>query len=408
MTEMPRPRVLVTTTTLPRWDGDTEPRFVLDLAIAMGDSYDVTILAPRSPGTAREGVIEGIRICRYRYAPLRRWEVLAAPGAIMPNIRKRPLLGLLVPFLIVGQAIALSRLLRRERFDAVHCHWLIPQGLVYAAISLLGRCPPALLTCHGGDAFTLNRWPFRALKAWAVRRMAGVTAVSGEIVDYLSALTGLDGPAAEHIPMGVDLARFRPAQPRSLAEQSAPTILFVGRLAEKKGLPVLLEALRGPDLTRLGAVLRVVGDGPLRGDLEGASRDLAAAGRIHFAGALPHDALAAEFAGAKLFCAPFVIAADGDREGTPTVLMEAASSGIPIVASDIGGCRDIIVPGVSGWLVPSGDAALLAAALTEALSDPEAAQRFAGAARDRVEGFGWRLIGQRYAEAVDAIVTERI
>ncbi len=205
-----RPRLLMTTTTLPRWQGDTEPRFVLDLAIAMRDTLDITILAPRSPGAAARETIGGVAIERYRYAPFMAWEVLAAPGAILPNIRTSPLLLLLVPSLFLCQIVAVAKLLRRDSFDVVHCHWLIPQGLAFAILSLLWRCPPSLLTCHGGDAFTLNRWPIRWLKAWTVRRMGAVTAVSMEIAEYLRDLLGPDAMInPHHIPMGVDLDQFQ-------------------------------------------------------------------------------------------------------------------------------------------------------------------------------------------------------
>lgn len=409
-----KPKLLMTTTTLPRWQWDTEPRFILDLAIAMRGTLDVTILAPRSPGAAARETIGGVAIERYRYAPLEAWETLAAPGAILPNIRTFPLLALLVPSLFVCQIVALAKLLRRERFNVVHCHWLIPQGLAFAALSVLRVCPPSLLTCHGGDAFTLNRWPLRWLKAWAVRRMGAVTAVSAEIVEYLEDLLG---PGAiinpQHIPMGVDLDRFRPAgieatpRPDPDAGGAAPKILFVGRIAEKKGLQVLIEALRKPDLTAIGATLRVVGDGPMRARIETGASDLIAAGRLDFAGALAHEALTREFQAADVFCAPFVVAADGDREGTPTVLMEAASSGLPIIASDIGGCRDLIVPGRSGWLVAPGNPHLLAETLAEALGAPEIASECAREAREDVKRFGWPVIGRRYAEALNAIAISR-
>ncbi len=178
----------------------------------------------------------------------------------------------------------------------------------------------------------------------------------------------------------------------------------MGRIPEKKGLPVLIEALRKPSLTKIGATLCVVGDGPLRARIETGASDLIAAGRLSFAGALPHEALSREFQRADVFCAPFIVAADGDREGTPTVLLEAASSGIPIVASDIGGCRDLIFPDRSGWLVTPGDPGLLAETLAEALVSPEIARERAREARERVKNFGWPLIGRRYAEALQSII----
>lgn len=410
MTAPARLRLLVTTTTLPRWEGDAEPRFVLDLAVSMQDRFDITILAPAAPGAAAEARLSGVRVLRYRYAPFAAWERLAAPGAILPNLRRSPALFLLVPLLLLGQFIALARWLRRERFDAVHCHWLVPQGAVYALLSMLRRVPPALLTCHGGDAFALRGWLFRWIKRRTLGRVAAVTCVSGEIAEHLAAIAPERAALMRQVPMGVDLARFSPDPRASEARRArrmagdAPRVLFVGRLADKKGLPVLLDALRREAPTRLGLRLRIVGDGPLRESLEASASDLIGAGRVEFAGALPHERLPAEFAAADLFCAPFVVAPDGDREGMPTVLLEAAASGIAALVSDVGGCRDLIRDGETGWLVPPGDADRLAAALADAGAAPGEAERRAALARERVAGYGWRVIAERHAGILHAIL----
>jgi glycosyltransferase involved in cell wall biosynthesis len=103
---------------------------------------------------------------------------------------------------------------------------------------------------------------------------------------------------------------------------------------------------------------------------------------------------------ASLFCAPFIVGRDGDREGTPTVLLEAASAGIPIVTTDVGGCADIVSDGLSGWLVAPGDEAALANAIVEALGDPVRAKTMAANARRRAEDHSWARISDRYAEAL--------
>jgi glycosyltransferase involved in cell wall biosynthesis len=371
----------------------------------------VTIVAPASPGAAAEETLEGIRIQRYRYAPVAAWERLTAPGAIMPNLKRAPFLFLLVPFLFMGQLFSLSRALRREQYDIVHCHWMIPQGLIYALLSVLRRCPPALLTCHGADAFTLNSWPFRLLKRWILGRMTAVTGVSGEISDYLVQLAPTKAEKVQRLPMGVDLSRFR-ADPKAIQERKArrmagtpAKLLFAGRLAEKKGVPILLEAFRRTLLRHPGITLRIVGDGPLRADLTNAAIDLIEAGTVTLTGAIPHEQLAKEFSEADLFCAPFVVAADGDREGTPTVLLEAAATGLPIVTTDIGGCRDLIEQGQSGWLVAPGDTDQFGAAIQSALETPQLADRYARAAQERVASFGWEVIAGRHAEILHRILS---
>lgn len=399
MTE--RPRLLILTSTLPRWEGDAEPRFVLDLARAMSDRFDPVILAPMAEGAEPRSTIEGVWVERYRYAPCRRLETLAAPGAIMPNLRANPWLFLLVPTFLLAQLAALVSLLRRERFDAVHCHWLIPQGLVFAVAKLFVRTPPALLTCHGADAYTLDSGLMRLIKRWVLRRFAAVTVVSMDIAEQVAQLTAAD---LIHLPMGVDFGRFGVG---TRIVPAVPTILFAGRLAEKKGVRHLIHALADERLRKHGTRLHIAGTGPLLHELEQLARDIGVAEAVQFLGARPHEALAEEMRSATLFCAPFVIAADGDREGTPTVLLEAAAASLPIVTSDVGGCRDIVANGRSGWLLPPGNAAALADALAEAIDDSPRAAEMATQARYEAERRSWPRIAAAYYNILTNISASR-
>lgn len=400
-----RRRLLVLTSTLPRWDGDPEPRFVLDLASALPDRFEPVILAPQAPGAAARERIDGVEIRRYRYAPLRGWETLATPGAIMPNLRARPWLLLIVPLFIIGQLVAVVSTLRREAFDAVHCHWLIPQGLVLALARLFVRVPPMLTTCHGADAFTLDGRFMRHLKSRILRRSNAISVVSREIAGHLEHGHGIDGRRLHHMPMGVDLERFTVAGPTE--RESEPTILFAGRLATKKGVAILLQAFADPRLEQRSARLKVVGNGPLGAELRRLAAELRLGERVGFVPALSHPELTRAMAHAHLFCAPFIVSPDGDREGTPTILLEAAAAGLPIVTSDVGGCRDIIEHGTSGWLLPPGSPDALADALVEALDQPPKAAAMAEVARRSVERFAWPRVAARHADLFDAIIAEQ-
>lgn len=399
-----RPKLLVLTSTLPRWAGDPEPRFVLDLARALQPRFDPLILAPMAPGAATHDRIGGVAIRRYRYLPRQRWETLAAPGAIMPNLRARPWLMAAAPFFILAQAVAIVRMLRRETFDAVHCHWLVPQGLALMLASLFVRVPPTLTTCHGADAFTLNGWAMRRLKRRMLRRSAAVSAVSREIADQLEGRIGIDSRCVRHIPMGADVAHFAAA--KQVPPATEPTILFAGRLAEKKGVPVLLTALADARLAGRGVRLRLIGNGPLAAELRQLAIDLGVDGRVEFVPAITHDDLVHEMGRAHVFCAPFVVSADGDREGTPTILIEAAAAGRPIVASDVGGSSDVVEHGRSGWLLPAGDSTRLADALVEAFDQPAKAAAMGRAARVVADRFDWTRIAARYGELFDDMIRE--
>jgi glycosyltransferase involved in cell wall biosynthesis len=159
-------------------------------------------------------------------------------------------------------------------------------------------------------------------------------------------------------------------------------MLAVGRLVEKKGFPVLIEAA---SQMQAPFVLRIVGAGAQREELE---RQIAAAGlqdRIQLVGPRTHDELPAEYAAAHVVVVPSVADATGDRDGLPNVVLEAMSCGRPVVASDIGAVSSAVIDGRTGVLVAPGDAAALAGALEFLVDRPEIRQRLGRGARARVE-----------------------
>ena len=86
---MEKKKLLVTASTFPRWNGDTEPRFVLDLCIGLNKYFDVTVLVPMCPNAKEEEYLEGVQVIRYHYFPIHKWETLCYPGAIVPRIKEK-------------------------------------------------------------------------------------------------------------------------------------------------------------------------------------------------------------------------------------------------------------------------------------------------------------------------------
>jgi glycosyltransferase involved in cell wall biosynthesis len=406
-----KPRLLVTTTTLPRFEGDPEPRFVLDLSKSLSRYFDVTILAPSAVGAAPHEVMEGVSVVRYRYAPLRSWETLAAPGAILPNLKSNPVRLLLVPLLVLGLMRAVLKQLKEQRFSCIHCHWILPQGLIQAMLFVAKHSPPFVVTAHGADAFALSSAPFLWMKRLALREAGSVTAVSPEIRDELSRMLGNRREPGKivYIPMGVDLARFAPhpnSRERSLSTCRAVKILFVGRLAEKKGVGYLLDALACQPLSQTPASLTIVGDGPLKRDLQARCNALGLEHRVEFVRPKNHEELPEAYASADIFCAPSITAASGDREGLPVVLLEAAAFGLPLVATNVGGIGEVVRHQVTGILVPQQDAQALSEALNLLVCNEEVRLEYGEAARRHSQSFSWQVIGDRYAEVLKKCIEE--
>lgn len=385
---MSRPRLLVLASTFPATADDGTPAFVRDLATHEAGEFDTVVIVPRVPGAPRRETGGGIVVQRFRYFP-QRWEDLA-DGAILENLRRRPSRWLqVVPFL-VAEAYALRRAVRRHRPDVIHLHWIVPQG--FAALLGAPRVP-WLVTTLGGDVYGLRDPVTTRVKRAVLRRAGAVTAMNADMITQLVE-QGAPAGATHVLPMGADVDTVRKAG--AGVERVPGRIVFVGRLVEKKGLAVLLEALRSVDGEWS---LEVVGDGPLRAPLEAAAAGMP----VRFLGALPRTELAKAYARAEVVAVPSVPAASGDQDGLPVALLEAMAAGCAVVGSRIAGIDAAVVDGDSGVLVPPGDPAALAEALGGLLADPVRRDKLGAAARARADEFSVAVIGERYVELLRGI-----
>lgn len=396
-----KPRLLVLTSTFPRWEGDSEPPFVFELSRRLADDYEIWVLAPHAPGARLREQIAGLNIVRYRYLP-QRFENLAYEGGITAKLRKTPANYLAIPFFFLFQWLAVQKLLRDDTFDAIHAHWIIPQGLV--ALSSTDRMarPPVLCTSHGGDLYGLKGRLFARAKRFVLRKSTRFTVVSGKMRDIASAIAGGEAQI-DVIPMGADIReRFVPPQSPRIER----SLLFVGRLVEKKGLPYLLQAL--PRLLRdhPGLTLRIAGDGPDRPALEALVGQLGLASNVIFLGRTPNAQLPALYQSSEIVVFPSIVAADGDQEGLPVVPMEALGCECALVATTVPGTGDFLRDGENALVVPQRDASAIAERLRQLLDDPQLRQRLGRQGRISVlNEFDWSSIASRYRQIIDAMIT---
>lgn len=395
--------VLVLASTYPRWCDDPEPGFIHALCQRLAPRFHVIAVVPDAPGADPDGMLDGVEVVRYRYAP-RRWQTLVNDGGIVANLRRSRWKWLLVPGFVLGQYRAARCIMRTRRVDVVHAHWLLPQGLV--ARRLRGRHGvPYVVTSHGGDLFGLRGRVLLRLKRKVAASCAAMTVVSRAMREEADRLE-LRPPALHVLPMGVDLlTRFVPdaTQPRD-----PDTLLFVGRLVAKKGLRHLLDAMPAVVRERPRTRLRIVGFGPEEAALRAQAVRLGIESSVRFEGASAQSALPAIYRQAALFVAPFVRDASGDQEGLPVVLMEAIGCGCPVVVGDVPGVQDLLGDAAAAVSVRAGDTAALAAAILDALEHADAASTRARAMRDAaVARMDWQSIAARYADVLDSCASGR-
>jgi colanic acid/amylovoran biosynthesis glycosyltransferase len=213
---------------------------------------------------------------------------------------------------------------------------------------------------HGYDAFARP-----ANLAEKLDGAAFVAAPSVYTAQHVSEVMSPSRRGSVHVVvMGVDGRIFRRTRPHS----GARTVVAIGRLVEKKGFIYLIEAIRLLGADAPERVL-IVGDGPLRGELERAIEAAALAGRVEIVDAWGPAAIRDLLEGADVLAMPCVIAADGDRDAMPVVVKEALAMEVPVVASDEVGLPELVAP-EWGRLVPPADPEALARAIAELLALP--------------------------------------
>jgi starch synthase (maltosyl-transferring) len=226
-----------------------------------------------------------------------------------------------------------------------------------------------------------KRWHL-ALDRLTSRLASGSVCVSPGVERFSREVGGLDPDRLTVIPNGVDLASFDAGSPVSRASLGVPDDAFlaltVGRLDAQKGLPELLSAAEQVVSARENWRLAIVGDGPRRHWIveQLASRPTLA-GRVKWVGR--RDDVPGLMRSADLLVHPSL------WEGMPNVVLEAMAARLPVVATEVEGSEDLVVPGETGWLVPPGDPSRLAGAILEAVDDPGRARSLGRAGRARVE-----------------------
>lgn len=168
-------------------------------------------------------------------------------------------------------------------------------------------------------------------------------------------------------------------------ESSTSEILAVGRLAAKKGFPLLLAACARLREQQINFCCRIVGDGPMRQELADLIRDLKLDRHVQLTGAVRSDATIAYYQRADLFVLPCLIEEDGNRDGIPNVIAEAMAMELPVVATDISGIPELVLHSETGLLVPQKNVEELTAAIILLLNDPGLRRRFGQAGRQRVK-----------------------
>ncbi|MFQ5418819.1 MAG: glycosyltransferase family 4 protein [Anaerolineae bacterium] len=277
------------------------------------------------------------------------------------------------------QAGYIAAHLLRHPVDATHAHFASSATRVANLVYHLSGIPYSF-TAHAKDIFHETVKP-ESLRG-KIRDARFVVTVSRFNKAYLSRLMNNEPADIRCLYNGIDLKRFHPGAD---SRRSGNLILGVGRLVEKKGFDILIRACG--ILQDMGVDFRcdIIGKGDLHEVLSRLITTLNLQSQVYLLGPKPQDQVQQAYKRAAIFALPCVIGADGNRDGLPTVLLEAMASGLPVVSTRLTGNPEIIDDGVNGRLVPPGDAVELAYALADLLRNNSRRRQMAAEARLKVE-----------------------
>lgn len=323
---------------------------------------------------------EPLRVARSLFAVLPRSSFWSALRSFAADLRRDPTRNRIRRF---GQALVLAAEWP-ENGEWLHAHFAHTPASVTRYASLLRRLP---WTCsaHAKDIWTSKDWDL-ADKLSSVRWMVTCTRTGYEHLKSLAK----DTSRVQLSYHGLDLARFGSFEsaraPRDGSTQADPVrVLSVGRAVEKKGYDVLLKALAllPPDLNWR---FEHIGGGEQLDRLKALANSLGITPRISWKGALAQEEVLEHYRQADIFALACRIATDGDRDGLPNVLVEAASQKLACVSTDVSGVPELLTDDENGMVVAPENPQALAQALERAMRDPALRKRLGHAAEQRVRG----------------------
>ena len=269
------------------------------------------------------------------------------------------------------EALVLAHHCDRAGIIRIHNHFAMASSSVAMLASELSGIPYSF-TLHGpADFLDTGRWRLDE----KIARASFVACISQFCRSQAMLFSDpAHWPRLHIVHCGVDPDRYAAASDRPAGRD----VLFIGRLAAAKGVPVLLEAFAQLRDAWPDARLTLIGDGPARAALEARSRELGLTQAVRFTGYLSQAEVASELARCDLFALPSF------AEGVPVVLMEAMASGRPVVTTRIAGIPELVQDGISGCVVAPGDVDAFAEAMIAVLADPETARSMGQAGHEKV------------------------
>ena len=388
-------KILMTTTTFPRYQGDIIPQFVFGLARSLVEAgAKVTVIAPHDHKTQGHEIVDDVEIRRFHYWLPKRAQQLCYGAGIPTNIRRKKWVAMQLPTLELGFMQAILRY--GADADVLNPHW------TFAAVPtvLAGKLRRKAIVPHAYSAEYVPKI-LHPINRFVVKQSQAVISISRYTADMVESVVQ---PKAHHvIGLGVNQEKIAPPDfdvktfraKHQIADDELVLFSF-GRLVERKGYSILIEAVA--ELIYEGQPIRLLlaGKGPLHDDLQAQIDNLDIAQQATLLGFVPDSELCHYLKGADMLIAPAIVDHTGDTEGLGMTPLEAMANGTPVIASGIGGLLDVVQDRENGLLVEAGNVEELKQAILELSQDDSLRQTLIDKGYALINNtFSWQSIAQR-------------
>ena len=388
-------RIAVLTSSYPRFPGDGAAPFVQSLAETMAHSgHTVSVVAPFDPDV-QPNISSSVKVHRFRYIWPYKWHLMGHSRSLESDTHLKLGSIFLLPFFLIGAIIKLMQVTHHEKTELIHVHWVLPNGPAATIAARLRRIP-FVISLHGSDIYIARKKRHFGLVArWVFSNSSAVTACSHEL---RSAAIDLGAPqSTQLIAWGADPKIFTPKEKSMAIANPNITVVSLGRLVPKKGFDQLLLAWKDVILRYPRAHLIIGGEGPQKATLETQAKYLGIANSVLLPGRIPWDKVPDFLAAADIFVLPSQRDMHGNIDGLPTVLLEAMSCGVPVIASHIGGVPLVISDFQNGILFSPDNNSSLGDAIEALINNPKERERLGRAARQSIiNEFNWEYVANKF------------
>lgn len=322
-------KILIVTTSYPKWEGDHNGYFIHNFLIHILDEFEVYVIAPDTKGAKKIEVIDNINIIRFSQFPFIPVE-LAYGDDILAKIKKNRFLFFAIPFFIFNMFINVLKVQKKYRIDIIHAFWLIPQGFMAIFIKkLFFHKTTIICSLLGADINSFNGFWGRQMKKFALKHIDILISQSLPMAELAKKL-GYNKDI-HYLPLSIDTDFYSPKTNNTYGIYNAkePVLLYVATLTERKGISYLIEALPKIKAIFPSFKLNIIGDGNQKDELILLSKKLDVYNNISFLGFKNPSELPKYFSECDIFILPSL------SEGFPLVVLSALSCGAITVVTNL-------------------------------------------------------------------------